>query len=285
MIFIDYNKYRPSRKWKNKAKKQLKILIAFQRSGNSFHRNKHIDKRQYVWSEIKAQIIKTTYNKCWFTEGTSDVAHFHIEHFRPKKFVEILPAKFAFAEARIVNENNCYWWLAFDYNNFRICGALINSYKGNYFPLQVGSPVSSLSSDNLSLEQVVLLDPTVESDTELLTFDINGCPIPSSNQIVDPVGYYRADLSIKLLGLKDPLIVTAREIKLQDVNILINMIDKHYQFLLEDPLNIALQIIIQDECSTLISMSKPHQPFSKMAKKRIEFIPYQWAVDFVHPYL
>nr|WP_314835124.1 hypothetical protein [uncultured Flavobacterium sp.] len=285
MVFIDYNKYRPSKKWKNKAKKQLKILQAFQQAGNSVKRNKHIDNRQYVWSEIKSQILKVTYNKCWFTEGTSDVAHFHIEHFRPKKLVEVLPNKFAFSEARTINENNCYWWLAFDYNNFRICGAIINSFKGNYFPLQPGSSICTSSSANLSLEKVVLLDPTIESDTKLLTFDIDGTPIPSANQTTNNTDYLRADLSIKIYGLKSELIVSARNRKLADLNILIERINKHNDYLDKDPTNAILRSIITDECSDLITMANESQPFSSMVKKRIEFIPYQWVTDFVQPYI
>jgi hypothetical protein len=285
VIFVDYNVFRPSKKWKKKARKQLRQLIVFQAAGNIAQRNIHIDARQYVWSEIKAHIIKVTYNKCWFSEGGSDVSHFHIEHFRPKKLVEILPAKFGCAEARPTNEPNSYWWMAFNYKNFRICGQIVNSYKGNYFPLAPGSITCNSLSSNINLEQVILLDPAVQADTDLLTFDINGMPVASANPMLNPYGYLRADLSIKVYGLKDGLVIEARKRKLADLNILIDKINRYYQLLIADPTNAALMEIIQTECSFLVAMSKGHQPFSKMAKVRIEFIPYQWAIDFVHPFL
>lgn len=285
MIFIDYKKFKPSKKWQRKAKEQLLPLVAFQTAGQISDRNIRIDGRQYVWSEIKSQIIQATFNKCWFSEGTNDVSHFHIEHFRPKKLVEILPAKFGCPEERVANQPNCYWWLTFHFKNFRICGQIVNSYKGNYFPLKQGSPVSNLPSHNLSLEQILLLDPTIKSDTELLTFDINGTPIPSADPLVNAHEYLRADISIKVYGLKNELISNARKRKLTDLNILIDKINRYYLMLVADPLNNDLASIVKEECSWLVSMTKEHQPFSKMVKSRIKFIPYQWATDFVFPHL
>ena len=285
MIFVDYKKFKPSKRWQRKAKKQLLKLIGHQAAGQIAARNALIDGRQYVWSEIKSQIIQATYNKCWFSEGMNDVSHFHIEHFRPKKFVEILPAKLGCPEQRVANEPNCYWWLTFHFKNFRICGEVINSTKGNYFPIRQGSPISNSPSDNLSLEQIILLDPTIEADTELLTFDINGMPIPSANPAVNAHDYLRADISIRVYGLKDELLSNARKIKLKDLNILIDKINRYYHMLVADSSNVDLMNIVKEECSWLVSMTKEHQPFSKMVKTRVKFIPYQWAIDFVIPYL
>lgn len=285
MIFIDYKVFRPSKKWRVKAKKQLGQLASFHSAGNLEARNRLIDGRQYVWTEIKSQIILATYNKCWFSEGTSDVSQFHIEHFRPKKMVEKLPTKYACLEQRAASEPNSYWWLTFNYKNFRICGQIINSYKGNYFPLRPGSPTCDLPNSNFTTEQVILLDPTIESDTDLLTFDINGMPIPSTDPSLYPYEYMRADISIKIYGLKDQLISDARKKKLKDLNILIDKINRYYSFLLADQLNPTLQEIVKTECSMLIAMSHKNQPFSKMVKVNLSYIPYQWAIDYVQPFL
>lgn len=285
MIFVDYSKYRPSKAWKKKAKKHLRQLSSLHASGNITGRNTRIDSRQYVWSEIKSQIIHSTYNKCWFSEGKSDVSHFHIEHFRPKKLTEILPTKHACAEQRTANEPNSYWWLTFSYKNYRLCGQIVNSHKGNYFPLRPGSPVCSSPFLNITTEQVMLLDPTIEKDTDLLTFDINGMPIHSADQILEPYEYLRADISIKVYGLKDRLINDARKQKLKDLNILVDKINRYYQLFINDSTNPALIEIIRTECSMLIAMTKKHQPFSKMVKVNVGYIPYQWAIDYVHPFL
>ena len=285
MIFIDYSVYRPSKKWRRKAKKQLSQVAALHTSGDITARNKRIDGRQYVWSEIKSQILLSTINKCWFSEGMNDVSQFHVEHFRPKKLVETLPQKIGCSEQRTANEPNSYWWLAFDYRNYRICGQIINSYKGNFFPLKTGSPTCNSPSSNITTEQVILLDPTVEADTDLLTFDINGMPIPSADPVLHPYDYLRAEVSIKVYGLKDSLLTSARERKLQDVNILINKINRYYQLLLNNPANPDLLEIVFTECTMLVAMANKHQPFSKMVKVYIGYIPYQWAIDYVHPHL
>lgn len=283
MIFIDYSVYRPSKKWRNKSKKELRKLVHFQSIGHVTNRNKLIDSRQYHWTKIKKQIIDVTYNKCWFSEGTSDVSHFHIEHFRPKKKVEIINSKYGYIEGRVANDINSYWWLAFEHKNYRICGAISNSIKGNYFPLKNGSSVCNNPSSNLNSEEVVLLDPTVKSDTELLVFDITGTPIPSADEITDFYNYFRADLSIKIYGLKDELISNGRKQKLADINTLIDKIEDYYNRYKDVLPDDDFLYLITTECSTLISFTFPKQAFSKMARNRIEFIPYQWAVDFVHP--
>jgi hypothetical protein len=261
------------------------MLAKFQSIGDIKNRDKLIDGRQYHWTKIKKEIISVTYDKCWFSEGKSDVSHFHIEHFRPKKKVEIVTSKYGYVEARTIDDNNSYWWLAFTYKNFRICGPITNSYKGNYFPLKFGSIACNHHSQDLNTEEIVLLDPTVKSDTELLTFDIAGTPIPNADILTNPYENFRADLSIKIYGLKDELISNSRKQKLSDINTLIEKINDYYNMILPDISNPIFSAIIVRECNDLISFTYPSQSFSKMAKKRIEFIPYQWAIDFVHPYL
>ena len=41
-----------------------------------------------------------------------------------------------------------YWWLAFDYMNFRVCGNVGNHKKGGWFPLGENSRFSSLCAIN-----------------------------------------------------------------------------------------------------------------------------------------
>lgn len=284
MIFIDYSFFRPSKKWKVKSKKNLKQLSPFHLAGNFTDRDRKIDGRQYVWSEIKSQIILATVNKCWFSEATSDIAHLHIEHFRPKKKVVVLPLKLSCVEQRNAEERNCYWWLTFNYKNFRICGQIVNSYKGNYFPLRVGSAVCHSWNSSVKIEEPILIDPTISTEVDLLTFDINGVPIPSS---VNPLSheYLRARISIEVYGLKDALLHEARQRKLADLKILINKVNRYYTFLESDPRNLILQEVIQTECSMLVAMTGKNQPFSKMVTVNLKLIPYQWAMDYIHPFL
>ena len=70
-----------------------------------------------------------------------------VEHFRPK-----VEAKDLMAPAR-----DGYWWLAFDYRNFRACGNVGNRKKGGWFPLQTGSLVSTSKNQGEESETPYLL--------------------------------------------------------------------------------------------------------------------------------
>ncbi len=284
MIHIDISNFRPPKAWRRKAKEHLKKIIKLQNSGNIVDRNTYIENHA-CWSEIKNLIIAVGLNKCWFSEGTSDVAHLHIEHFRPKKKVKLLNPIHNCAEARAIETSECYYWLAFNFRNYRICGQLVNSYKGNHFPLRPGSFIANNRADDFRLEEPILLDPTVPGDVDLISYDIDGLPYATANPITHPYEYLRAEVSIKLFGLKDSLIIEARKRKLQDLNANIAKIDRWYKLLEADPKNDTLLGVVKEECSYLIAQANRTQPFSRMVSVRIRLIPYQWATDFVVPYL
>jgi len=75
-------------------------------------------------------------------------------------------------------ERDGYWWLAFDWRNYRISGAIGNRPnrgeddeirgKADYFPLREGSPVATGPECNLRDELIYFLDPTDANDPLLL---------------------------------------------------------------------------------------------------------------------
>ena len=71
-----------------------------------------------------------------------------------------------------------YWWLAFDYMNFRACGNVGNRKKGGWFPLKDGSLCSSHSQPCEESEARYLIDPIDDDDVALLAFDEEGKVIP-----------------------------------------------------------------------------------------------------------
>src|SRR5262249_52890219 len=122
---------------------------------NEAARNKIIDDNSELWGELKEWLMTFSFDKCWFSEAKDVYSHWHVEHFRPKK------------KAKHSNRDG-YWWRAFDYLNYRLCGSVGNTKKGSYFPLRAGSKPAG-PTDNCEDEAALLLDPTRPDDVMLLT--------------------------------------------------------------------------------------------------------------------
>jgi hypothetical protein len=67
-----------------------------------------------------------------------------------------------------------YWWLAFDYMNFRLIGNVGNRKKGVWFPLANGSLLSTYAEQNEESESRYFIDPIDENDVSLIAFDEEG---------------------------------------------------------------------------------------------------------------
>ena len=156
-------------------------------------RNEIIDKNGKLWRDdrVRNWLLAIFHNKCWYTEAKESVSAIHVDHYRPKGRVTDL-AK---------NQHDGYWWLAFDWTNYRICGQLINVKKSDVFPL---SEVQRASSDNpasLKLEATILIDP-ITDDARLISYEMDedGCiavPVPG----VDDAENDRVAVTIDILGL------------------------------------------------------------------------------------
>lgn len=132
-------------------------------------RNKFMSKKSAHWGKLKPWLLGLSHGKCWFTESKDIYSNYHVEHFRPKSEAKELDG----------TRRDGYWWLAFDYSNYRICGAVGNAKKGGWFPLRPGSMRSCFVHQCEESETPYLLDPTDPSDTELLAFDEEGNAIPA----------------------------------------------------------------------------------------------------------
>jgi hypothetical protein len=109
--------------------------------------------------------------KCWFSEVKELYSHYEVEHFRPKKTAKALDG----------TERDGYWWLAFSYMNFRLCGNVGNRKKGGWFPLRTGSPCSTFAHQCEENETAYLLDPIDIEDVKLLVFDEEGKAVARSD--------------------------------------------------------------------------------------------------------
>lgn len=150
--------------WLTKSQQLVAELAELERSGKREERNVHIDANSAHWGKLKAWLLALSAGKCWFSEVKELYSHYDVEHFRPKK------------EAKSLNSivRDGYWWLTFDYMNFRVCGNVGNRKKGGWFPLKEGSLCSTFIAPCEESETCYLLDPINDDDVALIAFDEEG---------------------------------------------------------------------------------------------------------------
>src|SRR5436853_5023521 len=154
--------------------------------------------RQALWRELAPRFRDLRNGKCWYSESRNPGSDKNIDHFRPKGGVEEDKA------------HEGYWWLAFDWRNFRYACQWCNQRrndkanktsggKGEHFPLAPNSFRAYRETDDCDNEDIELLDPADPDDWKLLTFRPDGHPTPAM-----PEGtreYLRAAISIEVYHL------------------------------------------------------------------------------------
>lgn len=154
--------------WLSKSTELISVLAKLHTDGKVIERNLRIDANSGHWGKLKPWLLTLSNGKCWFTEARDIASHLDVEHFRPKKAARNSKGP----------ERDGYWWLAFDYMNFRIAGTVPNRKKGAWFPLRTGSPCSSYLRRCEGDEVPHFLDPTNAYDVTLLSFDEEGKAVP-----------------------------------------------------------------------------------------------------------
>ncbi|MDP4162342.1 MAG: hypothetical protein Q8898_04480 [Bacillota bacterium] len=213
MRWIDLSNYSPSGKWLEKAKRATEMLIA---AKTKDERKTIINENSDIWKEIKDDLLQLSKGKCWYTEAKELVSHYHVDHFRPKNNVK----KYENGQNETINIDDGYWWLAFDWKNYRIAGATSNSAnldeegicrgKQDYFPIRKDSYCANTPDCDLSKEMYyALLDPTVKNDLIYLAFDETGMPF--STALKGTWEYERVQITIFLLHLDSPQLVDERK--------------------------------------------------------------------------
>lgn len=177
--------------WQAESKRLLEELTKFHAEGKIKERNELIDKNAAHWGKLEPWLFALSHGKCWFTEGKNISSHPDVEHFRPKKEAISLDG----------TVRDGYWWLAFDYTNFRASGTVPNRKKGGWFPLHEDSLCSKFEARCEESETPYLLDPINPTDPDLLAFDEEGnaIPVPSADEWAKE----RVRISIERLKLND----------------------------------------------------------------------------------
>lgn len=154
--------------WLQKARHHLNALMSLRT---------HKERAEYfikhsIWSDFKPTLVKICGKKCWYSECLMDGDYGDVDHFRPKN-------RSLDSSGNVLLEDG-YWWLAYDYINYRLSCNICNEIgKKDFFPLKPGSQPGNHSST--ANEIPLLLDPCNKHDTELVGYDEHGCVIPLTN--------------------------------------------------------------------------------------------------------
>lgn len=151
----------PYKKWKEDAAKFTQELFD---AGTEEKRKRVIENHESLWkrTKFKKWIVGFFHKKCWYTESKEKVSAYHVDHFRPKGRV---------TDNGVSYEG--YWWLAFDWKNYRIAGQLINVKKKDSFPIN-GTFRASTDDKRIEIEDAQLIDPLDQEDVALISFNESG---------------------------------------------------------------------------------------------------------------
>jgi len=217
-------------------------------------RNTFIDDHADHWGELKPWLLAISHGKCWFTEGREIASHMEVEHFRPKKVAKNLDK----------TQRDGYWWLAFNYVNYRIAGNVPNRKKGGWFPLHKDSLCSRFDAQCEESETQYLLDPIEQTDVELLAFNEEGNAIPVPGT-TDPWQLERVDVSVKQLKLNehDALPAARRTVWQAMTRAIDGFLDAKSKY--RPGINPSPKAVMEEKLLQIREMTKPEAELSSVA--------------------
>lgn len=161
-------------------------------------RKEVIDNNRQHWKDVKNILLEFSNKKCWYSEARDIASYYHVDHFRPKKKAKDIEG----------NEREGYWWLAFEWENYRIAGGVCNCKKRSKFPVHENSIMATSPDDNLEDEVIYLLDPTDPNDPTLISFDETGNPTPTTTK--DTWEARRVEVTVDVFNLDFDRLVEER---------------------------------------------------------------------------
>ncbi len=198
MRHIDLEHFRPDAVWLNEAQQAATELDG---KTNDAERTEYLKQRAGIWRKLRQPLMTKFGNRCWFTDAEELVSNLDIDHFRPK------------SEAKDENgvKREGYWWLAFDFMNYRLVGQVFNrQHKIAYFPVKTGAFCSSSSDRRWKEEVPLFIDPIRLADVLLVAYNESGEMCYSTVALTDE-DRRRVVLTNQLLGLSiHPPLVEAR---------------------------------------------------------------------------
>lgn len=241
-----------------------------------------IDKHAIIWSNLKTLYEEHFHKKCWYTESRNPGSSKDIDHFRPKNEVfedEIHPG---------------YWWLAFDWENYRYSCQFANRMKknpeteitggkGTHFPLLNPSTRIYSPDQDYRTEDKMLLDPCTPGDDKLLSFQINGRPILHCKFENDPDAKIKVETSVMCMNLDYPTFNEERELLYLEIKKIVKEADNSYKRFVQDRLkNLADQINFKNRIADLEDKQNENSVYSRAAQEFIRnFREYEWVDKYL----
>lgn len=265
MIFIDLFGNPPSQELIDEGTELTKQLSAL----SPDERNKFIDDHEDYWSKLKPYYFSLSNGKCWYTEAKDISSIYHMDHFRPKKKTITLKKD---CPVKTTNNSEAYWWLSFDWENYRLSSSIPNTSKNNYFPLMLGTSAAS-SKEEINEEWPGLLDPTDVDDVALVGFGEDGkvCPTcPDNTWDAD-----RVRISARVYNLDNVTLTDARKEIQQTCKRLIQEIKKIQKDYAETHSTIYRDTY-KSKVRELRDMTKPTAELSAVARNYIKSQPEEF---------
>lgn len=235
MIYINPARIQIDAAWQKRAEDLTKELLKI---NDMKDRRNFIDgNRDDTWghSKLLEALCKLAGHKCWYSEVPLEGADPNIDHFRPKGTVSEIDEN----KNHLRKWEGGYWWLAFDWHNFRLSSQHANQRridettdggKSNYFPVK-GSRCPEKTEWDMIEEKYFALDPCSKSDVALIWFTPEGMPIVRKQKsgMPDPWEERRVNLSIWLYHLDKNKIVKRRRERMNEVKLEIEHAHRHYE--------------------------------------------------------
>ncbi|GAB1437291.1 hypothetical protein MASR2M36_00220 [Providencia sp.] len=160
-----------------------------------------------IWRQFYSLLPDVLKRKCWYCEAEEIRSDMPVDHFRPKNKVED------------DSQHDGYWWLAFDWQNYRCACTFCNSRrvfeeteggKACRFPLENPEERAFTPEDQtkLSNERPYFLDPFNPDDEKLLWFDNDGMPVANPSATTEQE--IKVKNSIEIFHLNEARITRAR---------------------------------------------------------------------------
>lgn len=255
MRYIPLRDHRPDPKW---VKKASTLVAKLKAARDSAARNKIIDDNDHLWGELKEWLVGLSHGKCWFSEAKDCFSHWDVEHYRPKKS----------AKDRDGTVHGGYWWLAFDWENYRICGNVGNRKKSTSFPLRDGCARVGADGD-LRYEVPMLLDPTDEDDPVLLFFDFEGHAIAAPH-VDDDWETTRVEYSVECYNLNFPPLMDKRKAVWAECWHRIVEYKRELGLYKKDPTNAVARDRVKQAAKRVRLMIREEQELSAVARACVE---------------
>ena len=206
------------------------------------------------WTDIKSILEETYGEKCWYSECEIRGEDGQIDHFRPKNKSQ--------AEDKTVILEDGYWWLAYDYLNYRLSCLKSNQLrnpggKGDFFPLREGTSPANFGE---STDSNVLLDPCDRDDVNLIDCDDEGKIFALSSDI-----YNKKRVRVSNLRYNWDKFAVGRKTIRADCQKSLEIFDILYNGSTDNLTSTGLVKLLDQ----LIQFTDPKRPYSSFAKRYI----------------